>query len=508
MKERYRVAIIADPQLTDWYSYGQSGILLTLVETYTDIYMRRAFNRLHSSLRPDAVLFLGDLNDGGRDSNDKIFEKNRERFFERVFKTKQTAWNQQPLLVDPEVPIGDNHNGTPYTPSTHYRQVQNIPLDADVREKMRQNGKSVRLYVAGNHDVGFGDTLIRPSMTRYKGVFGATNYEVTVGNHSFVVLDSLSISSNIKDIRQESDQFLNKITQEPSTLPRILFTHVPLFRHGTTQCGPERETKKMILSGNGTQYQNLVNRTLTQQILTGIQPDMIFSGDDHDWCEVAHPIPNNSSHNNVASSFAPEVTLPTFSFAQGIWQPGFVVMSLYNPNLQKSKNVYPLVPVSSGLPVTLNDTTYLNSVAGPTDDTTFAYAECLLPIQLFIYLGYGLFFICTLLIIGGSQLWRMAQSQKQPSEMGTAQYLDMTTLPESHRPAHSSTANALPLSMSTPTNSWYNENNDGNDNSTERKGFWRPLYSIAFWKACGWDIWNIAKYAIPFYIFLFVISFF
>jgi hypothetical protein len=27
----------------------------------------------------------------------------------------------------------------------------------------------------------------------------------------------------------------------------------------------------------------------------------------------------------------PEVTLPMFTFAQGVTQPGFVVLSLYNP---------------------------------------------------------------------------------------------------------------------------------------------------------------------------------
>ncbi|KAG0300544.1 hypothetical protein BGZ98_009093 [Dissophora globulifera] len=133
-KERYRIAIIADPQLTDWYSYNQTGLLLKLVETYTDIYMKRSFHRLHTSLRPDAVLFLGDLNDGGRDSEQEIFDKNERRFYEHVFETGISAWNQRPVVTDDTTQgeswshgqSEDNINIT-----GHYHQRVDIPLDAN-----------------------------------------------------------------------------------------------------------------------------------------------------------------------------------------------------------------------------------------------------------------------------------------------------------------------------------------------------------------------------------------
>ncbi|KAG0236468.1 hypothetical protein BGW42_003374 [Actinomortierella wolfii] len=518
--ERYRVIIIADPQLTDWFSYGQSGFLLTLVEIYTDLYMRRAFSRLHASLKPDAVLFLGDLNDGGRESSDAVFEKNGKRFFKRVFQTRHTAWNQQPLVVDPVVPMEGQHD-VMSSSSTHYRQVENVPLVADVRAKIRLAGQSVRFYVAGNHDVGFGDTLIRPSLTRYKKMFGAVNYEIEVGNHSFVVLDTLSLSSGIQDIRHESDDFLNKISQEPPKLPRILFTHFPLFRLDTTKCGPERETTQLIVNGNGTQYQNMVNLTLSQQILAGVQPDMIFSGDDHDWCEVAHPVVNNSS-NDTITSFSPEVTLPTFSFAQGIMQPGFVVMSLYNPSPQKVRNVYPAVPAASGLPTTLNET-MSRSIARPSTDATFAYAECLLPVQLFIYLGYGIFFVCTVMTIGGLRFWWMEHKERQYREdalqhLGQeqqehpSQHVDLMVLLESTTSTSSAMANEPSSSLPSYT---ANIRYDGHEiiadlssygYAAARKRYWWPIQSPIFWKMCGWDVWNVAKYAIPFYFFLFIMS--
>ncbi|KAK3811622.1 MAG: Metallo-dependent phosphatase-like protein, partial [Linnemannia elongata] len=263
------MAIIADPQLTDWMSYHQSGLLLALVEAYTDIYMKRSFRRLHASLRPDAVLFLGDLNDGGRNTDDQTFVRNTGRFFEWIFATKR---------------------------------------------------RSLRLYMAGNHDVGFGDTLIRSSMVRYKRVFGSVNYEVNVGNHSLVVLDTLALSSRVPSIRGESQQFLDHIKQEQPSLPRILFTHVPLHRLDTTSCGKARETDQVILDRGGEQYQNMVDSSLSREILESVQPDMVFSGDDHDWCEIAH--------STVGGNLTPEVTLRTFSFAQGIQRPSFGMMTL------------------------------------------------------------------------------------------------------------------------------------------------------------------------------------
>ena len=44
----YQVIILADPQLTDYYSYKQSrgSLSLSITEYYSDLYMRRNFNAL------------------------------------------------------------------------------------------------------------------------------------------------------------------------------------------------------------------------------------------------------------------------------------------------------------------------------------------------------------------------------------------------------------------------------------------------------------------------------
>lgn len=243
--------------------------------------MRRSFRRIHAKFQPDAVLFLGDLLDGGRETMDrKRFDRNRKRFLERVFDTARSGWNPKPLVMDQEdvkqgskdgdhydeeeweregrsegseqdlrtgeresfnddgiknnvrdVPglKGDTdktHNSNNISDarairrreeeidiSGHYSQLLQVPLDADKRALIRSSGRSVRLYVAGNHDYGFGDTIIRKAVKRYKREFGSVNYEIKVGNHTIVVLDTLALSSNITSIRNEAQEFLTKIAK-------------------------------------------------------------------------------------------------------------------------------------------------------------------------------------------------------------------------------------------------------------------------------------------------------
>jgi hypothetical protein len=130
----------------------------------------------------------------------------------------------------------------------------------------------------------------------------------------------------------------------------------------------------------------MIDSSLSQETLHAVRPDMIFSGDDHDWCEIAHALDG---------SFTPEVTVPTFSFAQGIQQPGFVMLSLYNPD-HKVNNQFPVIPTDSpsGLPVSTLENS--RTVARPSTDATCAYEACMLPNQLQIYRVYGLLFGCTL----------------------------------------------------------------------------------------------------------------
>ncbi|KAJ1934605.1 hypothetical protein FBU59_005646, partial [Linderina macrospora] len=112
-----RVAIVADPQIVDHYSYNQTGLLLRIVEFFTDIYIKKSYIFLQTLQQPDTVIFLGDLMDGGREWNDKDWHEEYTRY-------KALLRNRDPA---------------------HMKEYD----------------------MAGNHDIGIGNTVVDSALERF-----------------------------------------------------------------------------------------------------------------------------------------------------------------------------------------------------------------------------------------------------------------------------------------------------------------------------------------------------
>jgi hypothetical protein len=224
--------------------------------------------------------------------------------------------------------------------------------------------------MVGNHDIGFGDGIQPHIKDRFQQTIGPTSYSFEKYGYLFVVLDTVSLASSNPTIRQDAEQVLHTLN---STKPRILMTHVPLYRSPQQSCGPHRQKGDRIKQGAGYQYQNLVVESLSQYILDIVQPVAVFSGDDHDYCKVAH--------DSII-----EITVPTFSMAQGLHFPGVTLL-----NIQK-------------------------------DSRTITTDLCWLPSQIDIFLRYGYFFVFTVVLL---VIWHVFQykinlgySQLSKEEMG------------------------------------------------------------------------------------------
>ena len=124
----------------------------------------------------------------------------------------------------------------------------------------------------------------------------------------------------------------------------MLISHIPLARPEAASCGPHREYGR-ILKGAGPGYQNLVGSDTSRFLLEVLKPSIVFSGDDHDYCDFTHP------------GGIREVTLKSFSSSTGIRRPGFQLLSLVPPS----------------------------SVAPYTNQRTFADRPCFLPDQVGVY---------------------------------------------------------------------------------------------------------------------------
>jgi hypothetical protein len=180
--------------------------------------------------------------------------------------------------------------------------------------------------------VGVGDrgnisSLARP---RYRSAFGPLTRHVKLGGHSLFMIDAPALVD--EDLRREGVGERGSAKGPPQDLeylqhmraelvadtPLILFTHIPLYRPSDSNCGPFRE-KGIIPYARGNGYQTLLSPETSRLLLDKLSPTVIFSGDDHDYCEYIH-----TSHERRI----PEVTVKSLSIAMGIRQPGFQLLSL------------------------------------------------------------------------------------------------------------------------------------------------------------------------------------
>ncbi|KAJ9615733.1 hypothetical protein H2200_001810 [Cladophialophora chaetospira] len=403
----HHVLLVADPQLVDPHTYpGRPWPLSSLTVLYTDLYLRRSYRLLQENLRPDATLFLGDLFDGGREwgttesqSPEKRYRKYGTRFwlkeYVRFSKIFLRSWYKGSSVS----------TGEP----TGRRLLASLP---------------------GNHDLGFAAGIQMPVKERFDAYFGPLNRVDIIGNHSFVHLDTVSLSamdqvdpktgssgqgdgsaaatasshiwkpveeflesaksvrakaiqhtcetrfdwrSSIPhtfdpEVRRARDNFPQEHTPNPQTLvtssqfPTIVLSHVPLYRSGEANCGPMRERGSAIPLQAGYQYQNVLTPLVSHDIvkhLTAEEITMIYSGDDHDYCEIDH---------NEFTGRIKEITVKSMSWAMGIRKPGVQLVSLWNP-----------VDVSKAM----SDDPNLST---PRD--TVQNHMCLLPDQLSIFIRY------------------------------------------------------------------------------------------------------------------------
>ncbi|KAK6203578.1 protein that affects bud emergence, intrachromosomal recombination, and nuclear division [Scheffersomyces amazonensis] len=270
-----KILFIADPQLIDNHTYpGRNQLLLKLSQHTVDVYLKKNYYYLINELQPDYIFWLGDYLDNGRSSTDEYFYTQLSRF-NKIFYNRFKK--------------------------TYKRNVNFF------------------VNLAGNHDIGFGDEVKLDSRERFEKEFGAINHYRVLDGLGFITFDTLSFSSTHSNINRESRDFLDNYFNGGAVkdVPRILLSHVPLYRDPNINCGPIRENPKFNVHGGGYQYKNTIDEALTEEILTKIQPDLIFAGDDHDYCDIIH--------SNGASR---EITVKSISMAMGIKIPAVQLLSV------------------------------------------------------------------------------------------------------------------------------------------------------------------------------------
>ncbi|KAJ3673211.1 hypothetical protein LUZ60_006585 [Juncus effusus] len=327
-----KIAVIADPQLMDSTTHGfaPKSFLLESVQFITDIYMRRAFYSSILPFKPDMILFLGDHFDGGPYLSDEEWQGSLSRF-KHIFGLNEQRKN-------------------PY-----------IPIH----------------YLSGNHDIGYSAfyTQHPEVISRYEKEFGKRNYNFSVGKVDFIVVDAQTLDGPKRETETTSSwDFINNISKSNSQNPRVLLTHIPMYRPDGTPCGKYRSSpiinQRVHYSAfdHGVRYQNYLTKETSNLLLSLLNPILVLSGHDHDQCTVSHSTPSGS---------ATEHSLGTLSWQQGNLYPSFMLLSVASGN-------------------SFNDSSS-NSDSKPNQ--LVSTQLCFLPMQTHIYIWYLCHAILTLLLL-------------------------------------------------------------------------------------------------------------
>lgn len=384
----------------------------------TDNYLRRSYGQLQSQLDPDSVFFLGDLFDGGREWKTAHGE------------FKDPEWGPHPKGEQKYLKKWHKTYGEFYW-LQEYARFGDIFFDPWVKLKRgkgaeQKRGKMVA-SLPGNHDLGFGDQIKLSVRNRFETYFGEGNRIDVVGNHTFVSVDTVSLSAgssdeakrhDLREIYEPVQNFLGGLKKEKQKavsrelrllrgeitesqfkhgieeldkvksddkptadikapeLPTILLTHVPLHRPPGTPCGPLREKHPPSKPPKGQTTPVVPDHRNAISVSAGYQYQNVLNEKDSENLiekvgNVVHAFSGDDHDycfvkHSAAQANVPEITVKSISMAMGVSKPGFLLVSLYNP-----------LDPATGKPLATDKST-------PTLQTHL----CLLPSQLSTYLRY------------------------------------------------------------------------------------------------------------------------
>lgn len=394
----------------------------------TDNYLRRSYTQLQEQLHPDTVFFLGDLFDGGREW----------ATFHGDFEDQR--WNPRPKGEVSHAKRWRKKYGESFW-LREYLRFSKLFIDnwnlAGSEAGAGQRGRKLITSLPGNHDFGFGSGVKIPARDRFEAFFGEMNRVDVIANHTFVSVDTLSLSArtsadrsaaDLTEVYRPAEEFLSTVQEtkrkaverelrrqrgEPEIplqahevedlawadmshvvtkreavlepregqveLPTILLSHVPLYRAPGTPCGPKREHWPPANPPQDVDHRNAISVSRGYQY-----QNVLEEADSVDLVKkignVVHAFSGDDhdycevTHGENKGNVK-EITVKSISMAMGVPTPGFLMVSMYNPIDKDGK------PLSGDQSQTIQ--THL----------------CLLPNQLSTYARYGGFaFVCLVML--------------------------------------------------------------------------------------------------------------
>ncbi|KAJ1752024.1 hypothetical protein LPJ79_001547 [Coemansia sp. RSA 1821] len=153
------------------------------------------------------------------------------------------------------------------------------------------------MFLAGNHDIGYGAETRQYHINRYTNNFGPLNYEWTVNNSSstgrpvqFALLDAMHLDSTREtQYRESAWGFVLRLAARRALnpeIPFVLFLHIPLDKPG----GVCTASPATVYKDAYVKYQDYLSPTTTAFLLHCLSPTLVFNGHDHEGCLAAHRV--------------------------------------------------------------------------------------------------------------------------------------------------------------------------------------------------------------------------
>jgi hypothetical protein len=427
----FQITILSDPQLIDSHTYAWADQLILPISRFvqyilrwaSDTYAQKSYNavvRTSGASKSDGVIWLGDLLDGGRrpflSSNDVYYFEKQAKRFKGLFEEKLPSI-YLPGNHDIRIPLTHNPTFEQEWQDSRSRWLEEwgIWQDADKGRSTwsRKGGKEkVILYPSG------GPEEVNVEANHWNHIINARfplflNHSSSKPSHEIVLVDSLELAGMLpaaiasdlnfnwqeeaKKRFRETFDFVEafQANQDNDATQRILISHIPLSRPVNSNCnlkeahhGVTRESHGVIDQGvdQYATYQNLLSAPVTSWVLDAIRPELIFSGDNHDHCEVKHTF-------GGGSRTATELTLKAFSMTEGVRFPGYARLSLRH-----------------------------NEVDGQSSS---AYVPCLLPDQINIWTqSYPIFLVFIFACLMVDRRWRIGAGLDQWARMWMIRWQD------------------------------------------------------------------------------------
>eukprot|EP01126_Amoeba_proteus_P028846 TRINITY_DN2840_c0_g4_i2.p1 TRINITY_DN2840_c0_g4~~TRINITY_DN2840_c0_g4_i2.p1 ORF type:complete len:313 (+),score=42.62 TRINITY_DN2840_c0_g4_i2:372-1310(+) len=184
-----------------------------------------------------------------------------------------------------------------------------------------------RIFIPGNHDLGFNVPNGEKLVAMYTSTFGPPFFFKKVHGLEIVGIASTALyptGTPTPQLYTELWEFLESFKDKEASKTRILLTHIPLYRPPSTSCG-NGNPNYHLLQSHGYSYFTMVNSNETQRILDLVKPNFIFSGDAHEDCHVIRP------------DGSQEWTVNTFGWMQGSLEPGCAIITIRSKSSNDNK---------------------------------------------------------------------------------------------------------------------------------------------------------------------------